>query len=102
MDDNLKDEDFSIPPTNIPPAILRILIDVAAQQDAIFNLLVDYITKKGEIESEIMDTYVNDFYEAKRDIQVTVYSEYGFDLTQLLRSEESGYPFPSRDDHEDS
>jgi hypothetical protein len=95
MDDNLNDDDFSIPPQNVPPAILRILIDVAAQQDAIFNLLVDYITKKGEIESEIMATYVNDFYAAKRDLQLTVYSEYGFDLTQLLRSEESGYTFPS-------
>jgi hypothetical protein len=59
------DEDLPISGENIPPALLTLLIDISAKQEAMFNLVVDHLIKRGEDESKLMETFDEDYYAAK-------------------------------------
>jgi hypothetical protein len=80
-----------LPIKNVPEALLAMVVEVSAKQDALMNLIIDYLKKKGESDQELTDTYYADYEASKEELMNRLYAEYGDtpSLNSILEWDES-------------
>ena len=70
-------EENSLPIKDIPESVLKVVVELYGRQDALMNMVVDYLMKKGANESDLMKTFYEDCESAKADLMNELYAEYG-------------------------